>query len=237
MSATGTQVLNSDLGQEMYALVKTLYPICRSITGDGFRQTLKIIAEQIPLEVHEVPTGTAVFDWEIPNAWNIKDAYIKNRQGERIVDFQKSTLHVVSYSVPVNERMTLSELQKHLFTLPDHPDWIPYRTSYYKENWGFCLTHRQLLEMKDDEYDVCIDATLKPGSLTYGEYLIPGAVADEVLISCHACHPSLCDDNLSGVAVAVALAKQLRAHGSRLSYRFVFIPGTIGSKDATHVRA
>lgn len=218
-----------DLGQEMYRLVETLYPICRSITGNGFRETLSIINQHIPLEVHEVPSGTAAFDWTVPKEWNIKDAYIKNLKGERVVDFRKSNLHVVSYSVPVKGRMALSALKEHLFSLPDHPEWIPYRTSYYKESWGFCLSHRQLLELRDEEYDVCIDATLTPGHLTYGEYLVPGDTAEEVLISCHACHPSLCDDNLSGIAVATFLARQVSALPHRFSYRFLFIPGTIGS--------
>lgn len=218
-----------DLGQEMYRLIEALYPICRSITGNGLRETLSIINQYIPLEIHEVPSGTAAFDWNIPKEWNIKDAYIKNLKGERIVDFRQSNLHVVGYSVPVKERMALSTLKEHLFSLPDYPEMIPYRTSYYKESWGFCLSQQQLLAMRDDEYEVCIDATLKPGHLTYGECLVPGDSPEEVLISCHTCHPSLCDDNLSGVAVATFLASRVSALPHRLSYRFLFIPGTIGS--------
>lgn len=224
---------NSDsnsLGQDMYDLMTELYPICRSITGNGVRETLKIIQNYIPaLEVHEVPTGTEVFDWDIPKEWNIKDAYIKLK-GERVVDFQKSNLHVVNYSVPIKRTVFWEELKTHLFTLPDYPNRIPYRTSYYKENWGFCLSHEQLLTMQDDEYEVCIDSTLEPGYLTYGEYYLPGVSQDEILISCHTCHPSLCNDNLSGISLATFLAQHLSQLATRrYSYRFLFIPGTIGS--------
>ena len=217
------------LGQEMFQLMERLYPICRSITGNGVRETLKIIKQHIPIEIHEVPTGTKVFDWTVPKEWNIRDAYVKNSKEERIVDFQKSNLHVVSYSVPIAKKMPFSELKGHLYTLPDHPDWIPYRTSYYKEDWGFCLSHNQFLKMKDDEYEVCIDSSLDEGSLTYGEYLIRGETDEEFLISCHICHPSLCNDNLSGIALATFLAKHLGALSLRYSYHFLFIPGTIGS--------
>ncbi|HEX2909262.1 MAG TPA: DUF4910 domain-containing protein [Chloroflexia bacterium] len=213
----------------MYRMIVELYPICRSITGNGMRSTLAGIAQHIPLQIHEVPSGTQVFDWTIPREWNIRDAYIKNSQGERVVDFQKSNLHVVSYSVPVHQKMTLAELKDHLFSLPAYPDRIPYRTSYYKESWGFCLTHNQLLALKEDDYEVCIDSTLEPGSLTYGEYYLPGQTDEEILISCHACHPSLCNDNLSGIALATFLAKHLAQQTNRYSYRFIFIPGTIGS--------
>lgn len=222
--------MNMDsVGSAMVALIEELYPICRSITGDGVRQTLRIIQRHIPLAMNEVPTGTAVFDWTIPREWNITDAYVKNQRGQRVIDFQQSNLHVLNYSVPFHGVLPLAELKKHLFTLPDHPDWIPYRTSYYTENWGFCLSHNQLLALEDGEYDVCIDSTLEPGSLTYGEYVIPGASADEVLISCHVCHPSLANDNLSGIAIATYLAKTLSQTPLRYTYRFLFIPGTIGS--------
>src|ERR1700730_4622192 len=192
----------STVGDEIYALMRELYPICRSITGDGFRQTLARLKKEIPLEVHEVPSGTQVFDWTVPREWNIRDAYVKNSSGQRVIDFRRHNLHLVNYSVPVQRKMSLAQLRPHLHTLPDQPDLIPYRTSYYKENWGFCLPHRQLEEMLEDEYEVCIDSTLQDGHLTYGEGLLKGASAEEVLISCHACHPSLCNDNLSGVAVA-----------------------------------
>src|SRR5467141_2541523 len=216
-------------GQAMVRLISELYPICRSITGDGLRETLRLLQRQIPLELREVPTGTQVFDWTVPKEWNIRDAYVKNAKGERVIDFQKSNLHVVNYSVPVRRRITLAELKEHLHTLPAHPDWIPYRTSYYKESWGFCLSEKQLSGMKDEEYEVCIDSSLEDGHLTYGEYFLPGQMRDEVLISCHACHPSLCNDNLSGIALAISLALRLQSASRRYSYRFLFIPGTIGA--------
>ncbi|WP_454065169.1 DUF4910 domain-containing protein [Candidatus Nitrospira salsa] len=215
-------------GHDLYKLVEELYPICRSITGNGVRQTLKALESHIPLSIQEVPTGTPAFDWRVPKEWNIHDAYIKNMAGERIIDFHHSNLHVMSYSVPVKATLPLAELKTHLYTLPEHPDWIPYRTSYHNEQWGFCLTHHQFLELHDEEYEVCIDSTLEDGALTYGEYYLKGQVVDEVLISCHICHPSLCNDNLSGIAVATFLAKYLAARERRYSYRFVFLPGTIG---------
>jgi len=221
---------SSDLGLEMYQLIEQLYPICRSITGNGVRQTLKIIQQLLPfLNIQEVSSGTPVFDWTVPREWNIRDAYVKNAQGERIIDFQKSNLHVLSYSLPVKARMTLGALKDHLFTLLDHPDWIPYRTSYYNERWGFCLSHNQLQELADEEYEVCIDSSLSNGSLTYGEYFLQGESQDEVLFSCHVCHPSLCNDNLSGIALVTFLAKHLSVLSRKYSYRFLFIPGTIGS--------
>jgi len=216
-------------GQAMVRLIAELYPICRSITGDGLRETLRLLQRQIALELREVPTGTQVFDWTVPKEWNIRDAYVKNAKSERVIDFRKSNLHVMNYSVPVQRRMTLAELKEHLFTLPAHPDWIPYRTSYYKESWGFCLAEKQFAELKDEEYEVCIDSTLEDGHLTYGEYLLPGETRDEVLISCHACHPSLCNDNLSGIALAVSIAQALQSAPRRYSYRFLFVPGTIGA--------
>ncbi len=213
----------------MYGLMADLYPICRSITGEGFRQTLRILQDAIPLNIIEVPSRTSVFDWNVPREWNIHDAFIKDSSGRKIVDFQKSNLHVMSYSVPVRRKMTLQELKPHLHSLPEHPDWIPYRTSYYMENWGFCLTHRQFQKLEEGEYEVLIDSTLEEGTLTYGECLVPGRREEEVLVSCHACHPSLCNDNLSGVVLAVKLAQTLRNYTPEYSYRFLFIPGAIGS--------
>ncbi|NNM28960.1 MAG: DUF4910 domain-containing protein [Akkermansiaceae bacterium] len=216
-------------GTAMLDLVSRLYPICRSITGDGVRETLEILSEWIPLEVHEVPTGTEVFDWSVPREWNIREAWIEDPHGERVVDFADHNLHVVGYSVPVREKMPLEKLRPHLHSLPDKPGVIPYRTSYYKETWGFCLPHETLQSLEDGTYEVCIDSTLEAGSLTYGECLLPGESPEEVLISCHVCHPSLANDNLSGMAVAAFLARRLQAGPHRLSYRFLFIPGTIGS--------
>jgi aminopeptidase-like protein len=217
------------VGDELYRLIERLYPICRSITGSGVRETLSILREYIDLEIHEVSSGTQVFDWQVPKEWNIRDAYIKDSMGNRRVDFRQSNLHVVGYSVPVNLRMPLSELREHLHTIPEHPEWIPYRTSYYREAWGFCLTHNQLDSLENGEYEVVIDSELRNGSLTYGEYYVRGDTADEVLIYSHICHPSLCNDNLSGVSIAVFLARYLAARLPRYSYRFVFAPATIGS--------
>lgn len=214
----------------MYDLAAGLFPICRSITGDGLRATLRRIQQEIPIIIHEVPSGTPVLDWTIPDEWNIRDAWIKNSSGERVVDFRRNNLHVLNYSMPVRARRSLSELKPHLHSLPDHPDWIPYRTSYYKRDWGFCLAHHRLQQLAEDDYEVCIDSTLAPGSLSYGEWLLAGESADEFLISCHCCHPSLANDNLSGLAVAVALAKALGDNSLRhYSYRFLFMPGTIGA--------
>lgn len=216
-------------GQELHDLVAELYPICRSLSGDGQRRTLGILRRHIDLAIHEVPSGTAVFDWTVPKEWNIRGAYINDARGRKVVDFADSNLHVVGYSVPVRRRLSLADLKPHLFTLPDHPAWIPYRTSYYREDWGFCLSHRRLLETDDGEYEVCIDSTLAPGAMSYGELFLPGERREEILISCHICHPSLANDNLSGIAVATWLAKYVSAAARRYSYRFLFTPGTIGS--------
>ena len=217
------------VGEQMYALINDLYPVCRSITGNGVRSTLERIRQEIPLTIHEVPSGTPVFDWVVPLEWNIKDAYIITPTGEKIAEFKKNNLHVLNYSIPVQRKVTLDELQQHLFTLPEHPDWIPYRTSYYKENWGFCMTHNQFQALPDGEYEVLIDATLEQGHLTYGEFFIQGEINEEVLVSCHVCHPSLCNDNLSGIALSTYLAEYLAERQLRYSYRFLFIPATIGS--------
>jgi aminopeptidase-like protein len=223
----------SSVGEEgaaAYALVEELYPICRSITGNGVRKTLEILSRYVPLEVREVPSGTPVLDWTVPEEWNIREAWIADAQGNRVVDFAASNLHVVSYSVPVRARMPLAELRAHLHTLPDQPDLIPYRTSYYEKAWGFCLSQKQLDSMPDGEYEVCIDSTLAPGTLTYGELVLPGAVDDEILISAHVCHPSLCDDNLTGIAVSVFLARSFSSVPRRRhTMRFLFAPGTIGA--------
>jgi aminopeptidase-like protein len=210
----------------MHALVQRLYPLCRSITGDGVRDTLKIVGEHLDLLWHEVPTGAQVLDWTVPQEWNIRDAYIA-RDGRRVVDFQELNLHVVGYSVPVHRTMPLSELRSHLHTLPNQPDLVPYRTSYYAPTWGFCLAQSTVDALPDGDYEVCIDSTLADGSLTYAEHVVRGQVEDEVIISCHVCHPSLANDNMAGVAVAVELAKSLR--NPYYTYRFIFAPGTIGA--------
>ncbi len=217
------------IGQELHRFAAELYPICRSITGEGIVRTLDMIQDRIPLQISKVATGTSVFDWTVPKEWNIRDAYIRTPDGKRIVDFRKCNLHVLNYSKPIHAALSLDELRPHLFTVPEHPDWIPYRASYYKEDWGFCLSHNQLLSMKEGPYEVCIDSTLEAGNLTYGECYLPGQTTDEILISCHACHPSLANDNLSGLVVATALAQLLAGRNLHYSYRFLFIPGTIGA--------
>ena len=218
-----------DSGSDMGRLIADLYPICRSITGDGYRQTMQRVKEGIPLAIHEVPSGTEVFDWVVPKEWNIREAYVKGPDGKKVIDFQWHNLHILQYSYPIRRKMPLSELKSHLYSLPDHPDWIPYRTSYYKESWGFCVSQKQLDSLEEGEYEVVIDSSLEDGHLTYGEYFIQGETDDEVLLSCHCCHPSLCNDNLSGIAVTSTLAKLLTPLALRYSYRFLFIPGAIGS--------
>src|SRR5258707_1798735 len=216
-------------GAAMHALIRDLFPICRSITGEGFRESLQRVAQVTPIALSNVPTGTTVFDWTVPKEWNIRDAWIADSSGRRVVDFRDSNLHVVSYSIPVRARMSLAELKPRLHTLPEQPGVIPYRTSYYAEDWGFCLSHRALEALPEAEYEVCIDSTLAPGNLTYGECILPGTTTDEILISVHSCHPSLANDNLSGMAVGAFLAKHLADQPRKHTLRFLFIPGTIGS--------
>lgn len=223
-------VVPPEQGQTMYQWATQLFPICRSITGAGVLETLQFIAKQLPsLQIHEVASRTQVLDWEVPNEWHIRDAYIKNSSGEKIVDFKDNNLHVVNYSAPIHTTLSLAELKPHLFSLPSQPDVIPYRTTYYDEAWGFCLTHKQLESLPEDRYEVVIESELKPGVLRYGEVIIPGETKDEVLISTHICHPSMANDNLSGIVVATALAELLQRTTPKFSYRFLFIPGTIGS--------
>ena len=219
----------TDLGVEMHSLMRTLFPICRSITGNGVRQTLNIIKKIIPITIHEVSSGTKVFDWEIPNEWNIKDAYVKDENGNRVIDFRKSNLHVVGYSVPVDKWITLSELQDNLHSLPEQPNAIPYVTSYYKKYWGFCISHDERLKLKDGKYHVFIDSTLEKGSLTYGEYIIKGETEQEVFLSTYICHPSMANNELSGPVVAAFIGKWLASQPRRYTYRIIFIPETIGS--------
>lgn len=212
------------------ARLERLYPLCRSLTGDGVRRTLAILAESVPLTVRAVPSETAVFDWTIPPEWNAHAAWIADAEtGERLVDLADHTLHLVSYSTPFHGRISRAELEPHLHSLPDRPDWIPYRTSYYHRDWGFCLTQRQRDALGEGPFDVLVDTTLAPGELVYGELVVPGTSTDEVLISSHVCHPSLVNDNLSGLSVAVELAGRLAEREHRLTYRFLFAPGTIGS--------
>lgn len=226
---SGDQDLDA-VGEAMHSAMKQLYPICRSITGEGLRATLDVLAESLDIERRSVPSGTQAFDWTVNDEWNVRDAYIADRDGRRVVDFRRHNLHLVGYSVPVRATMTLSELRPHLHTLPDRPDWIPYRTTYYNRDWGFCLADSQLRSMDEGPYDVVVDTTIEPGELTYGELVLPGDSTEEVMISAHVCHPSLANDNLSGIAVAMEVARTLEAMSSRhYTYRFLFAPGTIGA--------
>ena len=215
--------------KRIFKLIEKLYPLCRSITGDGLRESLQILCESCPLQISELASGTRVFDWEIPREWNIRDAYVKNMAGEHVIDFAKNNLHVVNYSSPISRRMSLEELRPHLHTLPEKPDWIPYRTSYYAADWGFCLSHNDYLALGEGDYDVHIDATLEPGSLTYGERILDGSSEDKVLLFAHTCHPSLANDNLSGMAMLAELANILAPMSRKYTYHFVFAPATIGS--------
>lgn len=230
----GLKSLSKDLappgiGNDIYRLAARLFPIFRSITGNGVRETLAVMREHVALDVVEVPTGTAVLDWTVPKEWNVRDAYIKDSRGRRIADFHESNLHLVHYSVPVDRKVGRDELLKHIHTLPAQPDLIPYRTAYYNETWGFCLPHAMLAELGEPAYHIKIDSTLTDGTLTYGEFLHKGESTDEVLLSAHICHPSLANDNCSGLAVLTLLAAALKGWTTRLSYRFVFAPGTIGA--------
>jgi len=218
-----------NIGLQMHQLMTMAFPICRSITGDGVRETLRIISGIIPLTIHEVPTGTAAFDWSVPKEWNIRDAYVADESGNRVVDFKQHNLHVVGYSIPVDKWITLSELQEHLYSLPEQPNAIPYVTSYYKERWGFCISHDERTKLKEGKYRVYIDSTLKEGSLTYGEYILKGETEQEIFLSTYVCHPSMANNELSGPLVTAFIAKWLASRPRKYTYRIIFIPETIGS--------
>jgi aminopeptidase-like protein len=229
-----------DTGSSIYNIAARIFPICRSITGNGIRETLSILGQYIPITASEVPTGTAVFDWTVPREWNVRDAYVKDAGGRRVIDFAATNLHVVSYSGPIRAVMPLSELRKHIFTLPDAPELVPYRTSYYKDFWGFCMSHNAFTTLADGDYEVFIDSTLEDGSLTYGEHVHAGQTEGEVLLSAHICHPSLANDNCAGLALLTELARRLAPLRTKYSYRFLFAPGTIGAitwlaRNETHV--
>lgn len=224
-------MIEKSVGVKMYELAEELFPICRSITGEGIRYTLNRLKKEVPqIVLHEIPTGTKVFDWVVPKEWEISEAYIEDMKGNRIVDFQKNNLHVVGYSIPIDAIISGDELQAHLYSLPEHPDWIPYVTSYYKERWGFCVTENSRKKLTDNQYHVVIKSKLFDGSLTYAELLIPGQVSDEIFFSTYACHPSMANNELSGPVVQIELAKWLLAQKERkYSYRLIWIPETIGS--------
>ena len=224
--------LESKVKEEMYELCERLFPICRSITGDGVRKTLQMLVEVYgnEINIHEVPTGTKVFDWTVPKEWNIKEAYIENSKGQRVIDFKNNNLHVVGYSLPVDKFVDLQELKSVVYTQPDQPDAIPYVTSYYKECYGFCMSQNQLDKLPEDTYHIVIDSELKEGSLTYGEIIIPGDTVEEVFLSTYICHPSMANNELSGPVVATFLAKWLNLLVKRrYTYRIIFIPETIGA--------
>lgn len=221
---------SAELAEALLERVRHMQPFLRSLTGDGVRRTLDVIGQAVPLHQHSVPSGSSACDWVVPDEWTVRAAHITHADGRRVVDLREHDLHLVGYSVPVRTRLTLAELQPHLHSLPEHPDWIPYRTSYYHRDWGFCLTQRTLDALDDGPYDVVVDTTLAPGELTWGEFVLPGDSSDEVLVSSHLCHPAMVNDNLSGLAVATELAVVLAALPTRrLTYRFLFAPGTIGA--------
>lgn len=208
-----------------------LFPINRSLTGNGNRETLKMLSELVDLKIYEVPSGTNCFDWTVPSEWNVKEAWVKNSKGEKVIDFEKSNLHLLGYSEPFKGKLSLGELKQHLHSLPNQPDLIPYMTSYYKKRWGFCITHTQLESLPEDEYEVLIDSSLdEAGSMTYGEAFIEGEQKEEIFLSTYICHPSLANNELSGPLVTAHLYKELKKRKKpRYSYRFIFIPETIGS--------
>lgn len=217
------------VGDDLHRFAAELYPICRSITGAGVRATLDKIERLAPLTCTEIPTGEAVLDWTVPKEWTIRDAYIADAAGKRVVDFKAHNLHVMNYSAPVRAKMSLAALRPHIFTLPDRPELIPYRTSYYAERWGFCMSHNAFEALEDGEYEVCVDSDLSPGSLTYAEHVHAGERDDEILLQAHICHPSLANDNCSGLSLLAHLAAAMAPIKTRYTYRFLFAPGTIGA--------
>ncbi len=222
-------VILDHAGTRMHEMVSRLFPFCRSITGEGLRATLHEVQRVIPITLHEIPSGRPILDWVVPKEWNIRSARIESLSGDVVVNFADCNLHVLGYSAAINDVISREELEKHVYTLPDQPDLVPYRTAYWANDWGFCLTHRTWQNMRDHAYRVVIDSTLADGHLTYGELVLPGADVDEFLISVHCCHPSLANDNLSGITVATEIARILSQRRRRLTYRFLFIPATVGS--------
>ena len=221
---------SQNIVKEINNLFKQLFPICRSITGNGVRKSLSILKKITDFQIKEIPSGTICYDWQVPNEWNITDAYVKDSSGKKIIDFQKNNLYVVNYSIPVDTTLTFEELEKHLHMLKDYPDSIPYRTTYYNEDWGFCISYEQFKKMdRNSKYHVKIDSTLKPGKLTYGEYVIEGNSGKEFIFSTYCCHPSLANDNLSGLVLWILLLRKLKSIKTNHTYRFIVVPETIGS--------
>jgi aminopeptidase-like protein len=216
------------MGEELIELMRELYPLPRSLTGDGVRQTLAVLGRDLPLEIVEVPSGEVVFDWEVPREWTIRGGWIEGPDGTRVVDFADSTLHVLGYSAPVEATLSLETLREHVFTHPSDPELVPYRTSYWEERWGFCMSRSRLESLAPGDYHVVIDSTLADGSLTYGEMRIPGTSDAEFLLSTYVCHPALANDNLSGVVLLWALARVLLQQELVYTYRLVWGPGTMG---------
>ena len=223
------EAADASVGERIYRLAAEIFPICRSLTGPGVRETLGLLRKIVPLDLRRVPTGTPVLDWTAPKEWTIRDAWVKNAAGERVIDFRASNLHVMGYSVPVHRTMPLAELKRHLFSLPGQPNLIPYRTGYYAETWGFCVSQEALDALPEGDYEVMIDSSLDDGELVYGEYLHRGRSEEEFLLTTHCCHPSMANDNCSGLALLTHLAAQLSRVETRLSYRFLWLPGTIGA--------
>lgn len=218
------------IGERMHALAARLWPLNRSLTGEGVRQTLRMLQDIVPaLRIHEVPSGTTAFDWTVPDEWNVREAWIEGPDGARVVDFAQNNLHLVGYSIPVDATMTLEELDAHLYSLPELEDAIPYVTSYYARRWGFCMRHSDRLKLAPGRYRVRIDSTLQPGSMTYGEVVLPGEREQEVLLSTYICHPSMANNELSGICVSAFLARWLATRRRRYTYRILFLPETIGS--------
>ncbi len=218
-----------DIARKIYELARQIFPLCRSITGKGVRDTIDILQRYIDIERRDVPSGTRVFDWTIPDEWIVRDAYVKDAAGRKVIDFQASNLHLLNYSTPIRRVMPMSELKDHIFTLPSQPDLIPYKTAYYTDAWGFCMSHEKFLQLGEGDYEVVIDTEKSPGNLSYGEYLHRGQSGREVLLYAHICHPSLANDNCSGVALLTCLAAAMARTSTYYSYRFIFAPGTIGS--------
>jgi aminopeptidase-like protein len=229
VAAISAALAADNLGKVIFDRAADIFPLCRSIIGPGVRETLQQLGQTIPLTVKSIPSGTKLYDWTVPDEWTFRDAYIADMAGNRLIDARNNNLHIMSYSTPVNAIVTRNELANSIHTLPEQPDLIPYRTSYYVRAWGFCLSQNQWDKLPSGPYRVVIDTTLAPGHLTYGEFIHPGDTSEEIILSAHICHPSLANDNCSGLAVLTTLAERMHNLRTRHTYRFIFAPGTIGA--------